>query len=68
MYYEEKFKQFLLFVYVIVVPVVIIFLVLTGRVSLTDMPPVAIFALNLYFAIASFVLAVLIYSWLKDNL
>ncbi|WP_049555389.1 MULTISPECIES: hypothetical protein [unclassified Granulicatella] len=65
---ENNFSRFLLFIYVIVIPVSLIYLILTGKVSLEGQPPVAIFALNLYFATASFVLALWIYSWLKDNL
>lgn len=66
--FEEEFNKFLLFVYVVVVPVTLMYLILTGKVSLAGMPPIEIFALNLYFATASVVLALLIFSWLKDNL
>lgn len=68
MEFEEKLNQFLLFVYVVVIPVSLMYLILTGKVSLEGQPPVAIFAINLYFATASVVLALWIYSWLKDNL
>lgn len=66
--FKEKLNQFLLFVYVVVIPVSLMYLILTGEVSLEGQPQVAIFVINLYFAIASVVLALLIFAWLKDNL
>ena len=66
--FEEKFNQFLLFVYVVVVPFTLIYLILTGKVSLVDQPPIAIFALYLYFASATVVLALLIFAWFKNKL
>ena len=66
--FEEKFNQFLLFVYVVVVPFTLIYLILTGKVSLVDQPPVAIFALHLYFANATVLLALLIFAWFKNKL
>ena len=73
--FKEKLNQFLLFVYVVVIPVslmclmlTLMYLILTGEVSLEGQPQVAIFVINLYFAIASVVLVLWIFAWLKDNL
>ena len=73
--FKEKLNQFLLFVYVVVIPVslmclmlTLMYLILTGEVSLEGQHHVDIFVINLDIAIASVVLALLIFAWLKDNL
>lgn len=62
---KKIFIGFLAFITLFVIPIALMYLILTEKVSLVDMPPVGLFALKLYMAVAYAVLALLLFAWIK---
>ena len=62
---KKIFIGFLAFITLFVIPIALMYLILTEKVSLVDMPPVGLFALKLYMAVAYAVLVLLVFSWIR---
>lgn len=62
---KKIFIGSLAFITLFVIPTALMFLMLTGKVSLVDMPSVGLFAIKLYLAVAYVVLAFILLFWIK---
>ena len=62
---KKIFYWFLAFITLFVIPSALMYLILTEKVSLVDMPPVGLFALKLYMAVDYVVLVLLVFAWIK---
>ena len=59
---KKIFIGFLAFITVFVIPIALMYLILTEKVS---MPPVGLFALKLYLVFVDVVLVLLVFAWIK---